>query len=186
MEWIHKYLDRSYHNPLWWKIAVLKFCFSLIVPGNHCHSSLFPCSVLLRFEWINVIAKHEILSLYPLFMSLYLHIMFAVILDSAVLLIAELLWRKRDTTQKLRGEEFRLVSSFVTEISSWIKRICASGWSWMKKVIWISVFLQWPVYPVLIGNLYGHFFFYSLLLLAEFAFANYALSDHPLQQHDWL
>ena len=34
-------------------------------------------------------------------------------------------------------------------------------------------------------NLYRLFFYYFLLLLAEFNFANYVLRDPRLQQHDW-
>ena len=99
-------------------------------------------------------------SLYPLFMSLYLHIMFAVILDSAVPLIAELLWRKWDTTQELLGEELRLVPSFVTEIGDILPNkpnLC----KWMKldeegnlnKCVSIVASLC-----SVIGHLYGHFF----------------------------
>ena len=47
---------------------------------------------------------------------------------------------------------------------------------------WGSVFLQWPVDS---GQVFTRFTVTLLLLLGEFLFANYALTDPRLQQRDW-
>ena len=79
----------------------------------------------------------------------------ALIWDPAVLLMVKASRtsggrRHRAGNKKMRGAELRLVSCFVfPEILYRRKRI---------RVSWWSVFLQRPVYTVLIWNLYRHFF----------------------------
>ena len=81
-----------------------------------------------------------------------------LILDPAVLLCYSRTGRRRHRAragnQTLQGAELHLVSRFITEIFYRQKLLRPSGWSFQKGIL--SVLLQWPVYTVLIWNLYRH------------------------------
>ena len=87
-------------------------------------------------------------------------------------------------TRNCKGRRCALFPVFVTEIFYWRKLICASGWSFQIRIS-ISVFFA-------MASLHGvdlkplRTLFYSLLLVAEFVFAIYALTDPRFQQQDWL